>query len=202
MDRWQTGCVLGARHSKYELVGCSSGEWSQCLKYMQPLTLARARGAKGQGRGSIFNHSRQGQCTEAQLEALDNFSHTFMGLLQRSPAIHRPGSGSFLHGCHSHCPNRLNKFRIGKASLEDALLRWWRAPMRSPAAEHSYLGCLTSWGGVVSKHSETSLASKVECQPVCSPLYAWPDERRRVAARSQAVEHAIRGGPASEALLI
>lgn len=203
MDRWQTGCVLGARPSRYELVGCSAGEWSRCLQFMQPLTLARARGSKG--RSGAPHEARPGQCTSSQLESLDAFSQEFMGRLQRSPAMRRPGYGSFLHGCHSHCPNRLNKFRIGQVSLEDAILRWWRAPMTAPAAEHSHSGCLTSWSGALGRSSGVAVGDAPrtpECKLACSPLYAWPDERRSVAARSRAVEHAIRGGPASETLLV
>lgn len=181
----------------------SSGDWQPCLKFMQPLTLGRARGHRGV---APHNHGksggRSGQCDVGQLRALDDFSGGFMRRLTRSPALHRRGCGAFLHGCHSHCPGRLDRFVIGRVTLDAAMLQWWRSDPTTPAAAHTHIGCLTQWAdgdGAMAAVGAKGLGAIKECKPSCSPLYPWPDERKRIAERSLGVERAIRAGvPSTE----
>ena len=177
LDRWQTGCVLGATPSALSEVGCSAGEWEECLQYMTPLLTSRARR----------------QCKPSQLLDLDQFSHSFMRVLTNHSVLHRPGSGAFLHGCHSHCPSKLGRFVVGSVSLERALLEWWRAPASAPARRHRHIGCLQTWAG------GTSATHEPPCRPICSTLYPWPDHRRRKAARDRAIEFALHGQSSSGA---
>lgn len=125
-----------------------------------------------------------------------------MRRLTRSPALHRRGCGAFLHGCHSHCPGRLDRFVIGRVTLDAAMLQWWRSDPTTPAAAHTHIGCLTQWAdgdGAMAAVGAKGLGAIKECKPSCSPLYPWPDERKRIAERSLGVERAIRAGvPSTE----
>ena len=184
LDRWQTGCVLGAAPSRFEIVRCSAGAWDRCLGFMRPLQSPRARAPKVGHRRLIGRAaSQQQQCTSEQLRSLDDFSTEFMHLLTSSPALHRPGSGAFIHGCHSHCPSKLSRFVVDGTTLEHAMVQWWRASADAPAAQHTFVGCLES----------LSNATPARCRPACSPLYPWPDERRKIAIRSRAVDMALNG---------
>ena len=205
LDRWQTGCVLGAQPSKFEIVQCSAGDWDRCLHFMSPLRrpapahrLTR-RGMRATLRRLATTHPpprlQRQECTPGQLGALDGFSFGFLRDLLSSAALHpeRKGNGAFLHGCHSHCPNRLNRFLIGQVSLEMAILLWWRASPDAPASRHTHVGCLTNW-------SSSADAAVARCHPSCSPLYPWPDERKKVRLRSADVDLALHGRISPELL--
>ena len=183
-DSWQTSCVVGAKYSQYTRVGCKAGEWDQCLDYVGHHV------AQAQGRNS---GSESGQCAEVQLQSLDSFSQTFRHELMNSEALRRPGSGSFIHGCHSHCPGDLSKFIISGKSLERAIVNWWRAPLSELADAHTYVGCLMHWA----KDGGNS------CRPTCSTL----DPPRKgnlsaLATRIRSVARAFRGELTSEESLI
>ena len=214
IDRWQTGCVLGAAPSKFETVRCSAGEWDSCLRYMHPLHPQQRTPQSAQSAQSAQSTSRsrrlgrelaarsaataqQQQCSDSQLDALDSFSRDFMRSLVDSPALRIAGRGAFLHGCHSHCPTHLNRFAVNGATLERAMIEWWRAPADTPTAQHTHIGCLPTWGlnGSAGSSSlvDSAFATAPNCKPKCSTLYPWPDERRKIAKRSRAVDEALNG---------
>ena len=178
LDRWQTGCVLGAQHSRFELVRCSTAPgWDDCLRYMEPL---------------LPNVKAVARCALRQRVALDAFQLSFEGALRRSATLQRPGNAGFVHGCHSHCPGSLHAFVVDGVSLDDAVVSWWRAPMGTPARVYS--GCLANWSDLGPPRSR----NRATCRPRCGALYAWPDGRRQQQQKMRTVELALTGSVSKE----
>lgn len=89
-------------------------------------------------------------CTRAQVvEGYDNWSTEFIQQLNASATLRTPGSGAFIHSCHTHCEGEANSFwsgfTVGGVSMKDAFLAWKAAGPAAPAAEHTHIDCL--WGG-------------------------------------------------------
>jgi len=196
LDRWQTGCILGAAAGAFEMIGCSakSDAWDSCLQFMNPLVpSARASSARRASGRQLPARS----CGLEQRRALDGFQGEFAAALVDSAALRRPGYGAFLHACHSHCPGNPRRIALGAANLEAAMLSWWRAAPDVPSADHLHVSCLPGWAALdeqlvsVERRLKSGADAKKACRAVCPPLYPWPDGRRMIRARAATVAAAL-----------
>jgi len=192
LDRWQTGCILGAAPSRFEIAKCSSAaEWERCLQYMLPLAAVRPS-VRARPERNV-----ERSCGTQQRRALDDFQSEFLHAIEASPTLRRAGCGAFLHACHTHCPGNVRRIALphathGTVTLDSAMLKWWRADWRADWRDHRYSGCVPSWTELSEQLVGNQASSAAgRCSPKCGALYPWPDDRKRLRHRARAVAEAF-----------
>ena len=185
LDLSQTNCILAAGRSRYFGLNCStsSPEWHRCLGWMAPLKASS-------------------RCSAEQWQALRAYEEANDAALHESPALQRPGYGSFVHSCYDHCPtiggllNTGATLRPGSVNdsinLRESLHLWFlerQPPQRTspvPAWNHTHTGC---WNSPVS----TMVPGKKQ-PPWCrKPECAPPDKLHRDDTAARRDQIRLRG---------
>lgn len=159
LDLWQTNCVLAAGRSRYFGLHCSSGHWRPCLGWMAHLRSSS-------------------NCAPEQWAALRAYEEANDAALAQSPALRRPGYGSFVHSCYDHCPSTYALINTGATlypgmvndsiNVRESLHAWFKdmANDKVPAWNHTHTGC---WNGLVASKVPGKSAPLHCRRPECGP---------------------------------
>ncbi len=142
-DAWQVMCtLLGAPTATG--FGCGS---------VQPTASCLGNGSPT----AAFNN-----CTVQQMLPILWYQDTFLNRVWAVDGFHRPGSGSFISSCFTHCEASEDYYwynlAIDGVTMQQAVSRWWND--ENPAtssANHTYIDCARPY------------AAPYNCNPTCHP---------------------------------
>eukprot|EP00754_Rhynchopus_humris_P014953 Rhum_TRINITY_DN14421_c0_g1::Rhum_TRINITY_DN14421_c0_g1_i5::g.88020::m.88020/K19882/NOTUM; O-palmitoleoyl-L-serine hydrolase len=154
MDSWQSTCILGSATVPNfpNQTGAENGLCSAVPGYNKCL------------------RDPETECSAGQVPAVNSYIDSFMASMRAAPTFTKPGNGAFIHSCHLHCESETRAFsriEIDGVRMRDALALWWRDPVTSPAANHTYLPCHLKEGDVSDRRCNSS------CPSDSLPLYVY-----------------------------
>jgi len=142
LDSWQTQCIYTSE-----------------LPPDFPKQTGTENGVCGAAAGWAACSKNPESCNATELVAMNQYITDFDSIMASAGPTHaKAGNGAFIHSCHTHCEAQSNDFftfKVNGVSMQEAVSKWWNAPVTDPAAKHTYAPC------------QYKTTSPHKCNPTC-----------------------------------
>lgn len=128
LDSWQTLCIYTSE-----------------LPPGWPNQKGTENGVCGTAKGWMSCAKDPERCDPKQMTTMNQYISDFDATISTSGSTYgKAGNGAFIHSCHTHCEAQSGeffRFRVNGVSMQEAVSKWWDAPVTDPAASHTYSPC-------------------------------------------------------------